>query len=80
MSRPPFEVGVEHYALDRMENAPFASIGGLAQRHDPQIPEGRDAEWLRGYLAEAERDLGPDWRTARFGWAPVLTIDHHRKE
>lgn len=58
---------------DDCENAPFASVGGLDQRHDPQppeyiLPEEREA-YLAGYVAQCEEMYGADWRTCEFRWS-----------
>lgn len=68
----------EDYTQDRYENAPFASIGGLAARTDPQRPKYIEpADWptyLLGYVDAARTDLGDEWATCEFGWKPALTI------
>jgi len=74
----PLARGMEHYMLDRMENVPFASIGGLPARMAPIRPECVPVdEWpmyLFGYLTAAREDAGAEWATASWGWAPALVI------
>jgi len=73
----PFRQGALDCTQDGMENAPFASIGGLAARKSP-LPKfahpGEEAEYMRGYIACARASYGDDWETCEFGWAPALTI------
>lgn len=68
---------VEAYQ-DRCENVPFAGIGGMDSRHTPTfpdyIPEADQAEWLEGYQRYCKDEWGEDWRDAKFGWQPALTI------
>jgi len=65
-------------ALDAMENAHFASVGGLDRRVSMQapsyvIPSDRES-YLDGYRAEAEERWGPDWQSCTFEWKHALTI------
>lgn len=68
---------------DSCENCPFASVGGLEQRHHPiapnYIPGGLAAEYLAGYEAAALELYGADWRTCTFSWQPALTIGEDPK-
>jgi hypothetical protein len=64
-------------AQDSMENAPFASVGGLDNRAclvAPPWAAGHEDEYLEGYSEAALGMYGPDWRTCSFGWAPALTL------
>lgn len=74
----PFDRGRSDAQQDAMENAPFASIGGLSKRAVPEVPgyiesADRDA-WLAGYISECRAMHGDDWRTCSFAWKPALTI------
>lgn len=73
-----FRLGEQNLLQDGMENAPFASIGGLDCRAAPTRPHWVTAadwsEYLRGYEAAALAQYGDDWRTCSFGWAPAVTI------
>jgi len=77
------ERGRHDYAMDRAENCPFASIGGLDARHSPQKPKYiTESDWgyyQSGYCAQAEKDLGPNWRDVPFGWKPALVINDREK-
>lgn len=70
--------GQTHCYQDQCENVPFSSIGGLHVRDEPvvprYIPRHQTADWLAGYLDRAEEIYGPDWKTCKFEWRPVLTI------
>lgn len=74
----PFDTGAFCALMDRMENVPCGSVGGLDQRHAPIVPTYvRDADraaWLAGYEARCAEMFGADWRTCAFGWAPALEI------
>ena len=74
----PAERGRTDCMQDSFENCPFASIGGLAARDNPQAPRYIPEAFRRDYLdayAEAARALfGHDWRTCSFEWRPALTI------
>lgn len=63
---------------DGAENAPFASIGGLARRQAMVAPhyisQGDEAEYLRGYRYAARQHYGESWDICSFGWAPAMTI------
>jgi hypothetical protein len=62
-----FELGQLDCYQDRCENCPFASIGGLESRSNPQVPkyvpENRKDTWLDGYLNQALNLYGEDWAT-----------------
>jgi hypothetical protein len=68
----------DDFVQDRCENAPFACIGGLGARTNPQRPKFIEpADWptyLLGYTDAAAATYGPDWVTCEFGWKPALTI------
>ena len=73
--------GRDDYRLDRMENAPFSSIGGLDIRQSIEtvtwpsyVPIDARGDYLAGYLAQAAEDLGPDWQTCEFSWQPAIEI------
>jgi hypothetical protein len=72
-----FKEGALHCSMDGMENCPFSSIGGLEARQNP-VPKhataGKEAEYLRGYIASAKANYGEDWRTCEFTWGKALTI------
>jgi hypothetical protein len=85
----PFERGRMDCVQDLIENAPFASIGGLVARDDDakratgepsrfKCPTYITAEewplYRRGYEGQAEHELGADWRTCEFTWHPAMTI------
>lgn len=81
VSHPDIERGMSDCLQDSMENAPFASIGGLDARNNPQAPNydaGKPiqdkAMYLLGYTTEARARYGADWRTCTFGWTPAMTI------
>lgn len=73
-----FMHGWDNCLQDACENAPFASVGGLASRAalvaPKYAPPGQEAEYLRGYAAQARASYGEDWQTCSFGWAPAVTI------
>jgi len=63
---------------DSCENCPFASVGGLEQRGNMQLPSwvpqaDRD-EYLSGYRDAALKMYGEDWQTREFGWRPAVTL------
>lgn len=64
--------------MDAMENAPFASIGGVESRTAPTRPRWVSAddfaEWLVGYEFACRQMYGDDWRTCAFGWSAALEI------
>lgn len=76
--------GYNDAAQDDCEGVPFASIGGLGMRDDPQVPKygtelggvpiDHGAEYLYGYVAFAQARYGPYWRECSFGYTPALTI------
>lgn len=74
----PFENGRRCAEMDQMENAPFASIGGLEFRACPSCPSWVRAsdfdEWFTGYEFACRKMYGSDWRECSFGWVPVLEI------
>lgn len=68
---------------DDCENVAFSSLGGLGMRSDPPAQRkyverytvtAYADEWRRGYIEQAERQYGADWRTCIFGWVPAMTI------
>lgn len=71
--------GREHCALDRCENAPFSSVGGLDARSNMVAPhyiaEADREEYLRGYRDEARSQYGEDWETCAFEWRAAITIE-----
>jgi hypothetical protein len=73
-----FERGRSDCVQDSMENAPFASTGGLVKRvamtAPAYVPEHDHEEYLRGYRWAAEKAYGADWQTCAFGWVPALTL------
>lgn len=73
-----FTHGVDNCIQDGCENAPFASVGGLAARTamvaPKYAPPGQESEYLRGYATQARAEHGVDWQTCSFGWAPAVTI------
>lgn len=82
--RDAYSRGHDDAVQDAMENAPFASVGGLDRRREAfdgegtglapdYIKEDRDG-YLRGYAETAEKMYGPNWMTATFSWAPALVI------
>lgn len=64
---------------DGMENAPFASVGGLDHRSKMKAPNYVPAEhaeaYLEGYRRAALESYGPQWETVGFGWGPAITIN-----
>lgn len=70
--------GRDDAAQDSMENAPFASVGGLGQRTNLQlpkyIPEEFRHEYLAGYAQQCRLMFGAGWMTCEFGWTPAITI------
>ena len=75
----PYDRARSDAQQDYFQNAPFASVGGLAKRAEmvaPQwIAEPERAEYLRGYRDQCRQMFGDDWQTCSFGWAPALTIN-----
>jgi len=76
-----FAHGAQCCGLDACENAPFATVGGLAARAALRAPdfavakgEAYARDFLDGYAFAAVQAYGADWRTCSFGWAPALTI------
>lgn len=69
----PYDRGASEAGQDMMENAPCASIGGLAARLSPRVPdyvpEAHRAAWLSGYSDACAAAWGDDWRTCGFGWS-----------
>lgn len=65
-------------SLDRCENVPFASVGGLARRSSMARPawisEAFESDYLTGYRERARELFGEDWETAEFGWKLALKI------
>ena len=70
--------GANDCSQDAMENAHFASIGGLDQRLHPRVPdyvpESRVDQYLAGYTETAQKQFGDDWQTCEFSWKPALDI------
>ena len=70
--------GLADCQQDRCENVPFASIGGLPRRDDPECPKyikpEEWAEYRAGYEWCARAMFGADWRTCTFSWQPALEI------
>lgn len=69
----------QNAAMDQMENAPFASVGGGERRSAMRTPEWvqgsvAEAEFLRGYRHQARVMYGDDWQTCSFGWEPAGVI------
>lgn len=78
-----FRQGVLDCMQDGMENAPFASIGGLDARKNPVLKyakPGDESEYWRGYKACALASYGADWETCAFSWSPAITINGPRAE
>ena len=77
-----FDRGHEHAMLDKMENAPFGSVGGLKARetglkvNEKYNIEDPDA-YLEGYRLYCHTTYGPDWRTCAFGWRASMTIGQY---
>lgn len=77
--RTPYERGKEGCRLDAIENAPFASVGGLERRKDMIAPSyilgdiGK-VEYLRGYREEALAMFGPQWQECEFSWQLSLEV------
>lgn len=82
-SKVPFDRGYVDCYQDRCENVPFASIGGMDNRHTPRapeyVPEHEREEYMRGYIECCENLWGPDWRDAKFSWKPVLELTSGRE-
>ncbi len=80
MTDTPYKRGRRDCGWDANENAPFASVGGLARRKDMICPEyikethHKDA-YLRGYRDEALAIYGPQWETCQFSWQPAIVIN-----
>lgn len=71
-----FMRGVGDCVQDDMENAHFASVGGLNARHSltpPSYSKNHEG-YLRGYVAQAANAYGEDWQDCSFSWGPALTI------
>jgi len=64
---------------DHCENIPFACIGGLESRSNPQAPgwiEARHAKaYVQAYCEKAKELYGDGWQLAEFSWRPTLTIN-----
>jgi hypothetical protein len=75
----PYQRGVQDCSLDNVENAPFASIGGLNRRVDPTTPDyikqSDRKEYLRGYTDQAKALYGDEWQGVQFEWKPALQIN-----
>ena len=65
-------------SMDRYENAPFGSVGGIDKRTDMTAPyyiaEEDQKQYLDGYRAQCLEMFGEGWETCEFGWIPVLEI------
>lgn len=70
--------GAMNALQDYMENAAFASVGGVDKRGamtlPPYVADADAAEWARGYVRACCSIFGDDWRTCGFGWVPTGTI------
>jgi len=70
--------GTDDCIQDCFENAPFASIGGLKARSNPQRPQRiSEDDWpdyWRGYSTAAAKLYGSDWETCEFSWRKALTL------
>jgi len=75
----PYQRGLQDCSLDDMENAHFASIGGLNNRDNPGTPdyikESDRKEYLRGYTDQAKALYGDEWEGVQFSWNPILQIN-----
>jgi len=70
-----FSRGYSDCTQDAAENTPLSSIGKDRNSAPERIPECQRAGWLKGYAHRAAEMYGSSWKTAQFGWAPVMTID-----
>lgn len=79
-----FAAGKLDCLQDSCENCPFASIGGLEFRLNPQtpnyVPAGQADNWLDGYIHSALDLYGDDWKTCEFSWQPALLIEANEEE
>lgn len=74
-----YQRGWSDCAQDDCEGCPFASIGGLEARSEPQVPKYskpiEDATaYLWGYIGYAQARYGVSWRTCEFSYQPALVI------
>lgn len=78
INNPMFIRGTHDATLDRCENIPFASVGGIDNRSNMTIPHyihKEDSEiYLSGYKHACKNMFGEDWETCEFGWSKALTI------
>jgi len=78
MSTATYDRGELDCILDRCENVPFASVGGLDKRCAMKAPkyikDCDKASYLKGYRDTAKRMYGEDWQTYAFSWQHVMTI------
>lgn len=75
-----FVRGTQNAAMDQMENAPFASVGGPDLRDSMRTPKWvqgsvAEAEFLRGYRHQARVMYGDDWSNCRFLWFPGIALN-----
>lgn len=74
-----YQRGSQDCVLDDIENAHFASIGGLTKRSKPATPhyikKSDRKEYLHGYTDQAKALYGDEWECVQFSWKPVLQIN-----
>jgi hypothetical protein len=77
-----FEHGVFDAALDRCENVPFASIGGLDNRSNFMKPrwikDSEIEEYFSGYKSQCIKMYGDDWETCSFSWKYIAIINEDK--
>lgn len=71
--------GRDNATQDAMENAPFASVGGLEARRLPlvapeYVPREHQAEWIAGYMEACVSMYGYEWLTVGFSWSPAMVV------
>ena len=71
--------GMSDCLQDDCENVPFASIGGVDARLEPNVPAYSNPilhheRYLLGYQTQARALYGPEWRTCGFGWVRALNL------
>jgi len=86
MKYSPRQRGIYDCCLDDMENCPFSSIGGLGARDKPSTPRYINqydrTGYVIGYIEQALKMYGKDWKTCEFSWglAVVINSEDYLKE
>lgn len=74
----PRECGARDFAMDVMENAPFASVGGTSKKRAMEAPwyilPGEREIYLKAYAEAAEGHYGPGWASDFVATGPTPEI------